>query len=86
MVRETFWSVKQVGCILSEREIIKNGDIFVEEKWWLTLSYNWLFLDGKKGKLCMDPENDKKKKVCEKGTLRKEFLHFRIKIILNLVR
>ena len=34
----------------------------------------------------MDPENDKKKKVCEKGTLRKEFLHFRIKIILNLVR
>ena len=58
MVRETFRCVNQVGYMLSGREIIKNRDIFVEEKWWLTLSYNWLLLDGKKGKLCMDPEND----------------------------
>ena len=29
-----------------------------------------------KGNNCMDPGNDKKKKTCEKGTLRKELLHF----------
>ena len=70
MVRETFRCVNQVGYMLSGREIIKNRDIFVEEKWWLTLSYNWLFLDGKKGKLHMDPENDLKslwKRNFEKG-------------------
>lgn len=32
MVRETFQCVKQVGYMLSEKEIIKNEDIFVEEK------------------------------------------------------
>ena len=32
MVRETLRCVKQLGYMLSEREIIKNADIFVEEK------------------------------------------------------
>ena len=75
MVRETLRCVKQVGYMLSEREIIKNADIFVEEKWWLTLSYNWLFLDGKKGIIVWIQEMIKKN-TCEKGTLRKELLHF----------
>ena len=32
MIRETFQCVRQVGHVLSAREGIKNGDIFVEEK------------------------------------------------------
>ena len=84
MVRETLRCVKQVGYMLSEREIIKNGDIFVKEKWWLTLSYSWLFLDGKKGKIVWI--QGMKKKFVKKELWEKNFYTFRVKVILNLVR
>ena len=69
MIGETFQYVKQVGYVLTVRENIKTGDIFVEER-----KGEWFC--PRAGCLCMRIIRDKLIWIRKVGHLRKELYTF----------